>query len=129
MISNGMEPTPEEKTTEESGRFSRFMLSLGIEERGAKVLIAIVIIVVFFSVYISFRLMAPFGFPENKMITIELIKPNHIVVRKIGGSTITANNFHLSNEKEAIKKFNKIVKENIKLGSIIYQSQTVLQIH
>ncbi|HBB44347.1 MAG: YceG family protein [Parcubacteria group bacterium GW2011_GWA1_44_13] len=65
-------PTPEEKVTEEgSGRFSKFLSSLGIEERGAKVLIVTVIFIVLFSAYISFRLMAPFGFPENKMITVK----------------------------------------------------------
>lgn len=63
--------TPEEKVAEETGRFSKFLLSLGIEERGAKVLIVIVVIAVLFSAYISFRLMAPFGFPENKMITVK----------------------------------------------------------
>lgn len=64
--------TPEEKIKEEEvGRFSKFLLSLGIEERGAKVLIIIVVISVLFSAYISFRLMAPFDFPQNKMITVK----------------------------------------------------------
>ncbi|HAS84843.1 MAG TPA: endolytic transglycosylase MltG [Candidatus Yonathbacteria bacterium] len=67
-----MDKTPEEKVTqEEAGRFSRFLSSLGIEERGAKVLIVIVIIIVLFSAYISFRVMPPFSFPENKMITVK----------------------------------------------------------
>lgn len=67
-----MDQTPEENVVEEkTSRFSKFLLSLGIEERGAKVLIVIVIIAVLFSAYISFRLMAPFGFPENKMITVK----------------------------------------------------------
>ncbi|OIP66455.1 MAG: hypothetical protein COV32_01270 [Candidatus Yonathbacteria bacterium CG10_big_fil_rev_8_21_14_0_10_43_136] len=67
-----MDQTPKEKVIEEeTGRFSKFLLSLGIEERGAKVLIVIVITIVLFSAYISFRLMAPFGFPENKMITVK----------------------------------------------------------
>ncbi len=64
--------TPEEKIKEEEiSRFSKFLLSLGIEDRGAKILISIAIIIVLFSAYLSFRLMAPFGFPENKMITIK----------------------------------------------------------
>lgn len=67
-----MDQTPEEKITEErTGLFSKFLSSLGIEERGAKVLVVVVLIVVLFSAYISFRLMAPFGFPENKMITVK----------------------------------------------------------
>lgn len=64
--------TPEEKSTEEeTGRFSKFLLSLGIEEKGAKILIVVVLLLVLFSAYISFRLMAPFDFPENKMITVK----------------------------------------------------------
>lgn len=67
-----MEPTPEVKATEEEiGRFSRFLLSMGIEERGSKVIVISVLIVVLFSAYVSFRLMPPFDFPENIMITIK----------------------------------------------------------
>lgn len=67
-----MDQTPEEKSAEkEAGRFSKFLLSLGIEEKGAKILIVVVLLLVLFSAYISFRLMAPFDFPENKMITVK----------------------------------------------------------
>lgn len=68
-----METTQEENSIEkeELGRFSAFLLSVGIEERGSKVVLFSALAIVFFSAYISFRLMAPFGFPENKMVTVK----------------------------------------------------------
>lgn len=68
-----MEATSEEKPKEkeELGRFSAFLLSVGIEERGSKIVLFSALAVVFLASYISFRLMAPFGFPENKMVTVK----------------------------------------------------------
>lgn len=68
-------PTDEKKETlpvqDEVGRISKFLLSIGIEEKSSKIIIIVALIVVLFSAYVSFRLMAPFGFPENKMITVK----------------------------------------------------------
>lgn len=66
-------PTPAQTPIEEDevGRITKFLLSVGIEDKGSKVLVTLVILVVLFSAFISFQLMSPFGFPNDKMITVK----------------------------------------------------------
>lgn len=68
-----MEPTPEVKKIEEDeiSKFSKFLISMGIDDKRSKIILVFVLIVVLYSAYISLRLMAPFGFPEDKMITVK----------------------------------------------------------
>lgn len=66
-----MESTPVKVEEEEISRFSKFMISMGIDDKRSKIILVLILIVVLYSAYISFRLMAPFGFPENKMITVK----------------------------------------------------------
>lgn len=65
------EAAPEVAEVEERGRVSKFLSSVGIEETRAKVLLVLVLLVVLFSAWVSFSLMAPFGFPKDTMITVK----------------------------------------------------------
>lgn len=64
-----MEPAQKEK--EEIGRFSAFLVSVGIEERSSKIVLFSILAVVFFCATISYLLMPPFSFPKDKMVTIK----------------------------------------------------------
>lgn len=65
------EQQEEKKETEEVGKLSSLLASIGIEERSSKVILFFVLAVVFFSALASFQLMPPFGFPGGKMITVK----------------------------------------------------------
>ncbi|MDO8604697.1 MAG: endolytic transglycosylase MltG [bacterium] len=60
-----------EETVREHGRISSFLASLGIESAQAKMLLSVMLVVTFFSGTISFLLLPPFDFPQNKIITIK----------------------------------------------------------
>lgn len=64
-------PAPALSEEDEVGRVAAFLTSVGIEGKGPKVLLVLVILVVLFSAFISFQLMPPFGFPHDKMITVK----------------------------------------------------------
>lgn len=77
-----METTPEEKPIEKKDEIGRVpesadswlghtLQSLGIEEMRSKVILFIVVAVVLFSATVSFLLMPPFSFPNDKMITVK----------------------------------------------------------
>lgn len=61
---------PQEET-EATSRLSASLASIGIEERGSKILLFLVLAVVFFCATISYLLMPPFDFPKDKMITVK----------------------------------------------------------
>lgn len=77
-----------EKVAEESPR-SSFLASLGIENRSAKIILAVALAIVFFSTLISFLLMPPRDFPQDKIITVKsgaslgqvslLLKDEHLI--------------------------------------------------
>lgn len=56
---------------EKVSRFSNFLMSLGIEERKSKVLLFIVFSVVLFSALISFLMMPPFHFTNDRVFTVK----------------------------------------------------------
>lgn len=78
----------EEKVAEELPR-STFLASLGIENRSAKIVLAVAIAVVLFATLIAFLLMSPRDFPQDKTITVRsgasleqvslLLKDEHLI--------------------------------------------------
>ncbi|MFZ2303283.1 MAG: endolytic transglycosylase MltG [Minisyncoccia bacterium] len=81
-----MNQTPEEKVEEEIGRFSAFLFSLGIEGRQSIILLFVVLIVVFFSAFLSFLLLPPLNFSKGNIISIKT------------GASLTDVSFILKNE-------------------------------
>ncbi|MFA5997714.1 MAG: endolytic transglycosylase MltG [Candidatus Paceibacterota bacterium] len=55
----------------DTSRISRFLSSLGIEEKKSKIILFFLLFVVFFSATISFLLLPPINFPSNTIIIIE----------------------------------------------------------
>lgn len=75
-----METTPEEKPKdtpaqeseqEKPSRLTQFLLFVGIEGRPAKTVLSLALIVVSASALVSFLTLPPFGFPNDKMISIK----------------------------------------------------------
>jgi len=63
-----MESPSEEKTL---SRISSFLSSIGVEETKSKIMLFVALVIVLVAATISFLLMPPLVFPENKIITIE----------------------------------------------------------
>ncbi len=56
---------------EELGRFSKSLLSVGIEGRPSKILLGSVLSIVFISAFVSFLLLPPFSFPKGNTISVK----------------------------------------------------------
>jgi UPF0755 protein len=60
-----------EQDKKEKHGFSGFLISLGIEERKSKIIVFTLLAIVFLSATVSFLLLPPINFPNNKLITVK----------------------------------------------------------